>query len=48
MLTTEMGMLVSEMIEQAVSSLLPDAVAAQQIIDYDHDINERNCGKENV
>ncbi|MFD1455344.1 phosphate signaling complex protein PhoU [Levilactobacillus lanxiensis] len=44
---TEMGMLVSETIEQAVSSFTNrDAVAAQQIIDHDHDINEREIALE--
>jgi len=38
---TEMGMLVSEVIQQAVDSFKNrDAMAAQQIIDHDHEINE--------
>lgn len=39
---TEMGMLVSEVIQQAVDAFMQrDAVAAQRIIDHDHAINER-------
>lgn len=44
---TEMGMLVSETIEQAVTSFTNrDAQAAQRIIDHDHDINEREIALE--
>ena len=44
---TEMGMLVSEVIEQAVESFTNrDAVAAQKIIDQDHQINEREIALE--
>lgn len=44
---TEMGMLVSETIEQAVNAFTNrDAVAAQQLIDQDHKINEREIALE--
>ncbi|GEO66673.1 phosphate signaling complex protein PhoU [Levilactobacillus spicheri] len=39
---TEMGMLVSEVIQQSVDAFMQrDAATAQRIIDHDHDINER-------
>ncbi|MFC6207651.1 MULTISPECIES: phosphate signaling complex protein PhoU [Levilactobacillus] len=44
---TEMGMLVSEVIQQSVDSFTNrDAVAAQHIIDTDHEINQREIALE--
>lgn len=44
---TEMGMLVSEVIQQAVEAFMKrDAQTAQHIIDHDHDINQREIALE--
>jgi len=44
---TEMGMLVSEVIQQSVDAFMNrDAVAAQKLIDQDHQINEREIALE--
>ncbi|GEO69005.1 phosphate signaling complex protein PhoU [Levilactobacillus acidifarinae] len=44
---TEMGMLVSEVIQKSVNAFIErDAVTAQSIIDHDHDINEREIALE--
>ncbi|MDT6980097.1 phosphate signaling complex protein PhoU [Levilactobacillus zymae] len=44
---TEMGMLVSEVIQKSVNAFIErDATTAQSIIDHDHDINEREIALE--
>lgn len=44
---TEMGMLVSEVIQKSVNAFIErDAVTAQSIIDHDHDINQREIALE--
>lgn len=44
---TEMGMLVSEVVQQAVDAFMNrDAVAAQKLIDHDHEINQREISLE--
>lgn len=44
---TEMGMLVSEVIQKSVNAFIErDATTAQSIIDHDHDINQREIALE--